>query len=76
MLIEGTGYLTLTLTLRMLQARAGANVVHSPCLRDCSGRDPAVRCRLHRAVLHHERALAAPGLLPSWSKYTVRLKPI
>ena len=45
----------------MEQARAGTDVVHSPHVCDRSWWRLAVRCGVHRALLHHERSLAAPG---------------
>lgn len=48
------------------QARAGTDVVHSPRIRDRSWRRAAVRCCVHRALLHHERSLAAPGTRGAW----------
>lgn len=46
-----------------MQARAGAAVVHAPALQRGARRDPPLRRRLHRALLHHVRALAPPDLL-------------
>jgi hypothetical protein len=45
------------------QAYPRADVVHAPPVLHRPGRDPALWCSMHRALLHHVGIMAAPDLL-------------